>query len=103
PVVSYYDATHGALKYASFGAIRWHAHVVDKGNGQPGTDGDEIGQWTSLTLDSMGRPGIAYTAIVRSGTTSGKPEGQLRFAQADTDAPTSAADWAITVVESRPL
>jgi hypothetical protein len=103
PVVSYYDATHGALKFASFGAIRWHAHVVDKGSGAPEQMGDQIGKWTSLTIDSKGRPGIAYSAIVHSGTTSGKDEGQLRFAQANTDDPQSAADWTITIVDARPL
>ena len=103
PVIAYYDATNGALKYASFGAIRWHAHTVDKGSGQPEIKGDIIGQWASLSLDSMGRPGIAYSAIAHSNTASGKDEGQLRFAQATTADPQSAKDWTITVVDSRPL
>jgi len=33
PIIAYYDKTHGALKFASFGAIRWHSHVVDVGIG----------------------------------------------------------------------
>src|SRR5204862_4338664 len=33
PVIAYYDAGHGALKFASFGAVRWHSHVVDHGAG----------------------------------------------------------------------
>ncbi len=103
PVVAYYDATNGALKFASFGAIRWRAHVVDKGQGLPETQGDSIGTWASLTLDAQGRPGIAYAATVNSGTMSGKPEGQLRFAQANVADPHSATDWTITVVDSRPL
>src|SRR5207247_122846 len=37
PVIAYYDVTHAALKYASFGAVRWHTHVVDQGLGTPKT------------------------------------------------------------------
>ena len=36
PIIAYYDKTHGALKFASFGAIRWHTHTVDVGIGAPG-------------------------------------------------------------------
>ena len=103
PIVAYYDATHGALKFASFGAIRWRSHVVDRGQGLPETKGDEIGTWASLTIDSAGRPGIAYSAVVNAGTVSGKSEGQLRWAQANTPDPQSAADWTISVVDTRAL
>ena len=37
PIIAYYDKTHGALKFASFGAIRWHTHIVDNGIGAPPT------------------------------------------------------------------
>jgi hypothetical protein len=103
PVIAYYDETHGALKFASFGAIRWHAHIVDQGSSGPEVAGDQIGRWTSMSIDSMGRPGISYSALVYSGTSSGGGEGQLRFAQANTPDPQSAADWTITIVDSRPL
>ncbi len=101
PVIAYYDATHAALKYASFGAIRWHSHTVDVGTGTPATNGDDVGTWASLSLDKEGRPGIAYTAIVKTGTASGMPEGQLRWAQAKTNDPQSASDWTVTVVDKR--
>jgi MYXO-CTERM domain-containing protein len=104
PVVGYYDNTHGSLKFAGFGVIRWHAHTVDKGVGAPGADGDDIGRWATMSLAKDGTPGIAYTAIIRAGRTmSGMPEGQLRWAQATKPNPTSSKDWTITIVDSRPL
>ena len=45
PVIAYYDATSGALKFASFGAIRWRSHIVDMGTGLPETEGDSVGTW----------------------------------------------------------
>ena len=99
PVVAYYDNTHHALKFGSFGAVRWHAHVVD----QSTHDIDQVGRWATLTIDKKGLPAIAYTALVSSGSESGKPEGQLRFAQASVANPASAKDWTISILDSRPL
>ena len=103
PIISYYDATNGALKFASFGAIRWRSHIVDQAGSPVSGSKDSIGTWTSMTLDKNGNPGIAYAALVSANTPSGKPEGQLRFAQASNPDPQSAADWTITIVDSRPL
>ncbi|MGZ3437989.1 MAG: MYXO-CTERM sorting domain-containing protein, partial [Polyangia bacterium] len=100
PIIAYYDKTHGALKFASFGAIRWHTHTVDVGIGAPATGGDDIGRWTSMTMGPDGKPAIAYSAWVAKGT-SGMPESQLRWAQATTTTPTSSSDWMVTVVDSR--
>jgi hypothetical protein len=100
PIIAYYDLTHGALKFASFGAIRWHSHTVDVGMGAPSTGGDDIGRWTSMTMGADGTPAIAYSAWVQNGV-SGMPESQLRWAQATTPTPTSSSDWVITVVDSR--
>ncbi|MEO6952824.1 MAG: hypothetical protein ABI321_13545 [Polyangia bacterium] len=103
PIISYYDVTNGALKFASFGAIRWRSHIVDQAGSPASGSTDSVGTWTSMTLDKDGNPGIAYSAIVSTNTPSGKPEGQLRFAQANNPDPQSAADWTITIVDSRPL
>jgi hypothetical protein len=100
PIIAYYDKTHGALKFSSFGAIRWHAHTVDVGVGSPDTGGDDVGRWTSMTIGPDGRPAIAYSAWVKNGV-SGMPESQLRWAQANTTTPTSTSDWTISVVDSR--
>ncbi len=102
PIIAYYDATHLSLKYATFGAVRWHTHVVDKGSGTPMKPGDVMGRYASLTLAKDGSPGIAYYAEVQKGA-SGMPEGQLRFAQAKTPFPSAATDWVITTVDARPL
>ncbi|MCA1665168.1 MAG: hypothetical protein LC659_13020, partial [Myxococcales bacterium] len=90
----------GALKFASFGAIRWHTHTVDVGIGAPATGGDDVGRWTSMTMGPDGKPAIAYSAWVQKGV-SGMPESQLRWAQATTTTPTSSSDWTVTVVDSR--
>src|SRR5581483_7317610 len=88
PVIAYYDLTHKALKFASFGAIRWHQHTIDKGL----TAMDDVGRWASMSIGPNGNPAIAYTAIVYSNTQSGQPEGQLRWAQAKTTRPQGPSD-----------
>jgi hypothetical protein len=100
PVIAYYDQTNASLKFASFGAVRWHTHTVDKATGVPGMGGDDFGRYASLTLGKDGSPGIAYYAEVKKGA-SGMREGQLRFAQAKTPFPSAATDWVITTVETR--
>jgi MYXO-CTERM domain-containing protein len=104
PVIAYYDKTHGALKYASFGVIRWHSHTVDKGVTAPDANGgDDIGRWASLSMSRTGIPAIAYTAIVHTGTKSGMPESQLRWAQAKVKEPQLGSDWTVTILDSRVL
>jgi hypothetical protein len=100
PIIAYYDLTHGALKFASFGAIRWHSHVVDTAMAGPMAGANDVGRWTSMTIGPDGNPAIAYSAWVMNGV-SGMPETQLRWAQANTPTPTSTSDWTITVVDSR--
>jgi hypothetical protein len=102
PIIAYYDKTHGSLKFAIFGVIRWHAYAVDKGSMTLEGMGDDIGKWASLSVGPDGTPGIAYSAWVQHGV-SGMPESQLRWAQAKTVTPMSDADWTITVLDSRPL
>ena len=101
PVIAYYDATNGALRFASFGAVLWHSHAVDVGVGAPPL-GDNFGRWASITLDKSGAPGIAYYAEVAKGA-SGMREGQLRFAQAKVANPASKTDWTISTIETRAL
>jgi hypothetical protein len=99
PVMAYWDKTHNALKFASFGVVRWRAHTVDKAV----TPDDDVGRWASLSLGRDGTPSIAYTAIVHTGTPSGQPESQLRWAKAKVQSPQSTSDWDIAVLDSRPL
>jgi hypothetical protein len=54
PRISYYDQTHRRLLLAAWDGMRWILQVVDPGAG------DDVGQFSSLALDSSGRPCIAY-------------------------------------------
>jgi len=56
PVVSYYDATNGNLKVL---VSLWTGTVCFPAATSPDTIGD-VGWWTSLALDTSGRPVIAY-------------------------------------------
>ncbi len=102
PVIAYYDKTNGSLKFALFGVVQWRSHTVDDGVGSPDFGGDDVGRWVSLSVDKDGNPAIAYAAIVQSGT-DGKPEGQLKWAQAKTPFPQGPDDWTITIVDRRTL
>ena len=102
PIIAYYDKTHGSLKFASFGVVRWRSHVIDAGNVTLEGTGDDIGRWASMTVDSDGKPGIAYSAWVQKGM-SGGPESQLRWAQATTATPQATGDWTVTILDSRPI
>lgn len=101
PVISYYDGTNGTLKFASFGAVRWHTTTIDKGASKPPL-GDDIGRWTSLTFAKDGSPGVAYYAEVAKGPSGGR-ESQLRFAQAKRPNPSASTDWVVQTLMSKPL
>jgi hypothetical protein len=102
PIVAYYDGTHGALKFATTGEIKWVSHIVDgSGSGNPMV-GDDIGRWASMSVSPDGKPAIAYSAWVMKGI-SGEPESQLRWAQAKVTNPTSPNDWDVIVLDARLL
>jgi hypothetical protein len=96
PMVAYYDGTHGALKFAIPGEIKWITHFIDGSSSGNPMVGDDIGKWASMTVGSDGKPGIAYSAWVMKGL-SGEPESQLRWAQAKVTNPTSPNDWDVIV------
>jgi MYXO-CTERM domain-containing protein len=94
PVVAHYDRTNQSLRLSARRGGVWTSSTVDAG----APDGDDVGRYASLTLDAMGRPGIAYLAIVKDGRGS---RSEVRFAQAKTATPAAASDWTQVVVESR--
>ena len=101
PIIAYYDKTHGALKFASFGAIRWHTHTVDVGIGTPDTGGDDVGRWASLSVGPDGRPAIAYSAWVQERRERHARDAAALGAGERRRRRQSTSDWTVTVVDSR--
>jgi len=60
--VSYYDSSNGDLKYAFYNGTGWTKQTVDS------SASESIGKYTSIMVDSNGRPYISYVAEVDSGT-----------------------------------
>ncbi|MBL4637504.1 MAG: hypothetical protein JKY56_26845, partial [Kofleriaceae bacterium] len=95
PMVSYFDATTGSLKFAALYDGEWHNHAVDVGD----LSTDDIlqskiaGQYSAISLSSAGVPTIAY--FTRVGDTT-----EVRIAQATGSAPRSAGEWTITAIDS---
>ncbi len=99
PKISYYDQTNGDLKYASWDGSRWVITTVDGSNymkGQKGGnwDGDHrrnedksinVGEYSSLALDSIGNPRISYYD---------QTNRDLKYASWD------GSRWVITTVDS---
>ncbi|MEE2789111.1 MAG: hypothetical protein VX589_17380 [Myxococcota bacterium] len=81
--IAYYDVDNQALKYAlgvpTADKHQWTPMTVD-------ADGD-AGRWPSITLDTEGRPSIAYMVANAVGTS------QLRFRQATKATPAVPGDW----------
>jgi hypothetical protein len=85
PHISYYDASNGDLKYAHYvgsggdcgPSNSWHCETLDSAG--------DVGQYTSLSLDSNGRPCISYYDAT---------DGDLRYAHFD------GSSWIIGTVDS---
>ncbi len=86
PRISYYDRTHGDLKYAAFDGAQWTVQVVDN-------QGD-TGRFTSLAIDSQGRPLIAYMTV------KDNLHASLRLAWATVPNPAAMTDWSIYVADT---
>ncbi|MEN6340970.1 MAG: PKD domain-containing protein [Methanospirillum sp.] len=52
PSISYFDQSHGNLKYAAYNGSAWTSQTVDPAG--------SVGQYTSLALDGAGNPRISY-------------------------------------------
>lgn len=85
--VSYYDATHGALRLAIGLPGDWRVQTVD--------DTGDAGRYSSLVLTASGAPAIAYLGYELDATT-GAVHSQVRVAVASSAAPMAAADWTIS-------
>ncbi|MCG8418921.1 MAG: hypothetical protein MJE77_13370 [Proteobacteria bacterium] len=89
--IAYHDRSGKRLKFAREVDTSWHVHVVDQ------VAGAVVGRYVSLAVNDQGVPGIAYMAHSIANQ-SGGLLAQLRWAQATSPAPTSAADWTIDII-----
>ncbi len=97
--LSYQDVDHSALRYArgvpaDDGTWTWSVMTVDAlGRG---------GYWTSISLHPVtGAPGIA--AMTVSHRDDGVFYAELRYAQASSADPQSAADWQVSTLDRVPI
>jgi len=98
PVVAYYDRTHAGLRFAQRSAGKWTSYALD--TGVPGTK--DIGKYAAISVDAMGRPGIAYLAQIVDAP-DGSGHSEVRFVLASKAQPASQADWTQVTVESKAM
>jgi MYXO-CTERM domain-containing protein len=85
PIVSYYDATNKALKFASStDGKKWNITTVMQ------TVGSDIGRYSKMLVIS-GIPTIAF--LIMEPGTGGKLRSKVEVATATSATPTTAADW----------
>lgn len=97
--VSYFDRSNGSLKLAANYDGTWTTHVIDAGSpyNPEGSTFLTVGQYSTITLGPNGVPGIAYFMQTGSGDTV---QTELRWAEATSSQPRTAADWSITTVDA---
>lgn len=100
PVVAYHDESKGSLKLAWFDGAEWQIHVVDDGGSEDPEEGN-AGYYNAMIMRNGDRaPGIVYMApLVSTGDASEPFTCQLRFAQADTENPSSPAEWTVYIID----
>lgn len=89
--VAYYDAENGRLKYANYVGGMWTTSIVD--------ESEHVGAYTSIAIDANGNPAIAYMMIEGTVDPDPLPRTGLKYAQANSNMPTSATDWTTTLVD----
>lgn len=103
--IAYRDRDRGALKYAvlstrqaigTSGTRGWQLHTIEDGRS------GETGLYSSLSLDALGRPRIAYLSV-REDDGAGGRRSVLRLAFSSTTAPTSASDWSFRDIDTLSL
>ena len=98
PMVTYFDVDRGALKFAAKVAGVWQISDIEVGTGSTDNVGDSvIGMYSSVTLDSTSRPGVAYLAHVNDSTGL---HAEVRYAQAQNTQPAGPSDWQTWTVDT---
>jgi hypothetical protein len=97
PLISYRDVSNRSLKLATRSGGKWSSHTVDT----PKTAKEVVGRYSALLLD-QGKPAIAYLVLGIAGT-GGSFTSELRWAAAASASPAAAADWTISVIESKAM
>ncbi|MEO6420079.1 MAG: hypothetical protein ABIP39_11755 [Polyangiaceae bacterium] len=85
PMVSYFDDTHTALKFASYDGEHWASYTVTSA---PGSD---IGRYAKMTLVA-GNPVIAFLVMEKGN--GGHMRSKVALAKASTATPRAPSDWA---------
>jgi hypothetical protein len=85
PIVSYYDATNEALRFASSpDGVHWNTYAVMQ------VAGSDIGRYSKMLVID-GTPTIAF--LIMEPGSNGKMTSKVEVATATTRTPASAADW----------
>ena len=86
PMISYYDATNAALKFASSadGGQTWQSHTVMSAKGS------DVGRYAKMLVVS-GKPVIAF--MVLEPGMNGWSQSRVVLATGTTEAPSSASEW----------
>jgi hypothetical protein len=93
PMVSYYDATNNALKFAYYDGTNWSSYTVLSAMQS------DIGRYSKLIM-SNGNPSIAYLSMAPG--KSGGVTSKVALATASTPLPKSATDWTFADVAVDP-
>jgi len=88
PIVSYFDQTNGALKFATFDGTAWKTHTIVKGK-EPG---GQAGRYSKLLI-ADGKPAIAFLTI--EATDKGRTRSKVQVARAKSGTPAANGDWTI--------
>jgi hypothetical protein len=93
PVVTYFDVTHGALKFASFDGSKWATHQVDQ------KAKAIIGKYAKMVVIG-GKPVVAYLSMEPAA--DGGVTSKVRVARASKAVPAAAGDWTFEDVNTAP-
>lgn len=94
-LITYYDATNGALRMAAGGPGAWASHMIDE-------TGDS-GRYSSLVVMADGRPAVSYLRMSEDPAAVGMIRGSVMVATANTMNPSGPTDWTLTEVSSGPM